>query len=369
MGFTLSSEYTIELTQVPNWFIRTYMPSANGNFVKLYLYLVMVCQHPAMAEALSVNLLADCLECTENDILRALRYWQKEGLLSYKEKDGEILSIVLLERAEAEGPLELQAQVPPARQPAKSPSQELSAATAEHFPAISKEYKLPMRQEYTPLQAEALIKDVEIDQTISRVEQLLGTTVSATHLQMILYFMCDVGFTQELILAMYQTALNKGKNSPKYIEAIGISWAKKGITSAEEAGLETASFGGIYHVVAKSLGIQRSLAPAEREIIDQWQAYGFTDDIIQEACRRTVLQTGSTNLKYVSSILEKWNHQQVSTLADIEKCDVSFKQQKKSGTGKKSATSKNQFQNFPQRTYSKEDYSTLEKKLLRGIQV
>lgn len=370
MGFTISSEYAMELTQVPNWFIRTYMPSANGNFVKLYLYLVMVCQHPAVAEALSVNLLADCLECTENDILRALRYWQKEGLLSYKEKDGEILSIVLLEKGRTESIPEVQPQSQSARPSVEPPaSQEFVAATAEHFPAAPKEYKLPVRQEYTPLQAEALIKDVEIDQTISRVEQLLGTTVSATHLQMILYFMCDVGFTQELILAMYQTALNKGKNSPKYIEAIGISWAKKGITSAEEAGVEAASFGGIYHVVSKSLGIQRSLAPAEREIIDQWQTYGFTDDIIQEACRRTVLQTGSTNLKYVSSILEKWNHQQVSSLADIEKCDESFKQQKKSGTGKKPAASKNQFQNFPQRTYSKEDYSALEKQLLRGVQV
>ena len=37
MGFTISAEYSRELTQIPNWFIRDYMPSANGNFVKLYL--------------------------------------------------------------------------------------------------------------------------------------------------------------------------------------------------------------------------------------------------------------------------------------------------------------------------------------------
>lgn len=362
MGFTISSEYAMELTQVPNWFIRTYMPSANGNFVKLYLYLVMVCQHPASAETLTVNLLADCLECTENDILRALRYWQKEGLLSYEEKEGEILSIVLLEKGTAES-------IPQIRpQPARTAVSQEFAAAAENVSTPKKGYKLPVRQEYTPLQAEALIKDVEIDQTISQVERLLGTTISATHLQMILYFMCDVGFTQELILAMYQTALNKGKNSPKYIEAIGISWAKKGITSAQEAGAEAASFSGMYHVAAKSLGIQRSLAPAEREIIDGWQSYGFTADIIQEACRRTVLQTGGTNLNYVTSILKKWSQQKVTTLEDIEKCDESFQQQKKSGTGKKPPASKNQFQNFPQRTYSKEEYSSLEKQLLRGVQ-
>lgn len=356
MGFTISAEYARERTEVPNWFIRTYMPSANGNFVKIYLYLVMFCQHGADADTLSVGTLADSLECTENDVLRALRYWQKEGVLSFKEEQGELFSIVLRDKPDL-------------------PMETATAATVvEHptqgvlFRPPSVEQKLPARQEYTPLQAEALIKDVEIDQTISRVEQLLGTTVSITHLQLILYFMCDVGFSQDLILAMYRTALDKGNHSPKYIEAIGISWVKKGIRSAEEAAVERSEFGGLYHLVAKSLGIRRSFAPAEKEIIDQWQAYGFSDEIIQEACQRTVLQTGGTNLNYVSSILKDWNRLQVTTLSDIEKCDESFQRQKKNKAEKNTSVSKNQFQNFPQRTYSKEEYSTLEKQLLRGVQ-
>lgn len=354
MGFTISAEFTRERTEVPNWFIRTYMPSANGNFVKIYLYLVMFCQHGTEADTLSVSAFADNLECTENDVLRALRYWQKEGLLCFEEENGELFSIVLLDKP---APLaETAATV--VEHPAKTVS-------SKHLPTGQ---KLPVRQEYTPLQAEALIKDVEIDQTISRVEQLLGTTVSITHLQMILYFMCDVGFSQDLILAMYRTALDKGNNSPKYIEAIGISWAKKGIQSVGEAESEVSEFGGLCHLVAKALGIRRSLAPAERDIISQWQSYGFSDEIIQEACQRTVLQTGGTNLNYVSSILKDWNRLQVTTLSDIQKCDESFQRQKKNQAEKKASVSKNQFQNFPQRTYSKEDYNTLEKQLLRGIQ-
>ena len=124
----------------------------------------------------------------------------------------------------------------------------------------------------------------------------------------------------------------------------------------------------LYHVVTQSLGLQRGLAPAEREIIDQWTAFGFSDDIIKEACQRTVLQTGGTNLNYVTSILKEWHRQQVTSLADIEKCDESFQRRKKSSSEKKSTATKNQFQNFPQRSYSKEDYSTLEKQLLRSIQ-
>ena len=213
------------------------------------------------------------------------------------------------------------------------------------------------------------MKDIEIRQTIQTVEQLLGTTVSATHLQLILYFMCDVGFSKELIIALYKTALKKGKHSPKYIEAIGISWAKQGITTEKQAEEEAAAFHGRYSLVAKALGIQRSLVPAEREIIDTWESYHFSDTIIEEACKRTVLQTGGTNLQYVSTILENWAKRNVISLSDIEQCDEAYKRQKKEKAAKSSkntSRNKNQFQNFPQRNYSDKEYNSLEKQLLRN---
>lgn len=214
------------------------------------------------------------------------------------------------------------------------------------------------------------MKDIEISEAISQAEKILGTTLSTTHLQMILYFMCDIGFSQEMIATLYRTAHSRGKTSPKYMEAIGLTWAKKGITTPEEAKDESSAFSGLYHVVSKALGLNRSLAPAEREIIDTWSNYGFSDKIIEQACKRTVLQTGGTNLNYITSILKDWHKKGVLTLADIEKCDKSFQQKKKTGEQKNSATQqkRNQFQSFPQREYSKEDYSSLEKQLLRNVQ-
>ena len=47
--------------------------------------------------------------------------------------------------------------------------------------------------------------------------------LSTTHLQMILYFMCDIGFSQEMIATLYRTAHSRGKTSPKYMEAIGLT--------------------------------------------------------------------------------------------------------------------------------------------------
>lgn len=369
MGFTIISESGCDYTRIPNSFICNYMPSANGNFVKLYLYLMMACQQPASVREFSVPSLADCMECTENDISRALHYWQREDLLILKEKDGEILEIILREPS-SDNKTAPVAATTVAEDNTQAPVGSTGRPAAKPFvpaPLIQTEHPVPDKQNYTPLQAEALMKDEEIDHAISAVEKLLGEPVSPAHLQTILYFMCDVGFSAPLLVTLYETAVHKGKRKPNYIEAIGISWAKKGIETPEQAQQESSSFSGRYALVANTFGIHRSLAPAEREIIDSWDSYHFADNIIEEACRRTILQTGDTNLNYASRILENWHKKQVISLQDIEKCDESYKRQKKNSTNtKKVIVNKNQFQNFPQRTYSQKDYNSLERQLLQG---
>ena len=55
------------------------MPDANGSYVKVYLYLSMCIQ--SGEKRLSVTSLADMMENTEKDIIRALHYWEKKGLM------------------------------------------------------------------------------------------------------------------------------------------------------------------------------------------------------------------------------------------------------------------------------------------------
>lgn len=387
MSFSLTTQFSQQYTYIPNAFIDTYMPEANGSFVKVYLYLLR--QMGTATPVLTIEMMADMLSNTEADILRALRYWKKQGLLEIEEKDGEITHLCLLplesspsvsepfpgpvsvphvsgaalsefsastEQTASENTLSEPAGIVPA---AAEPSPARSAST----PAVTRE--LPPRQNYTPLMAEALKKDLEINSCLNSVESLLGTTMSDAHMQLILYLMSDLGFSRELILALYETALARDKRSSRYIEAIALDWAKKGIRTPEEAMEETHQFHGTYKVVATALGIKRPLAPAERAIIDRFAEFHFTDDILAEACNRTVLQSGDTNLNYTASILADWHKKGVKTLDDIKECDKSFHRKKQAEGKKKDTGRKNQFQNFPQRAYSQSDYDNLEKQLLQ----
>ncbi len=378
MGFLLTTTWQTDITQIPNAFIDEYMPHANGSFVKVYLYLLR--HMTSGGRQLTIDSMADMLSNTEADILRALRYWEKQGILQLTEENGQLCGVQLLP---------FNTTTPSAESHMVQPTTVFTAATkentapnaastmsvtisssetaerkdssviAEDFPA------LPERHTYTPLQAEALKRDKDIDSCLSIVEALLGTTMSDSHLQLVLYLMTDLGFSLELVTTLYEIALARGKNKPRYIEAIALDWAKKGIRTSQEAEEEASSFNGMYKIVSNALGIKRALAPAEKAIIDKWDAYQFSTAIIEEACNRTVLQSGDTNLNYTSRILEDWHKKGVTTLKDIEECDKSYFRQKNATGSKVTSINKNKFQNFPQRQYSKSEYSDLEKQLLQ----
>ena len=72
------------------------MLNANGSYVKVYLYLSMCIQSDI--HGLSISSLADRMENTEKDVLRALQYWEKKNLLTlqYNESNDDICGILLL---------------------------------------------------------------------------------------------------------------------------------------------------------------------------------------------------------------------------------------------------------------------------------
>lgn len=367
MGFSLTNHFSQNITQVPNIFIDTYMPQANGSFVKVYLCLLRQLSHAS--PALTIENMADMLSNTEADIIRALRYWEKQNILSITEAGGKIVEIALLplpaektgENQLQENPPKKEAEVPPS-----SPDPAVPPQTAAPQAAQTVLYALPERHTYSPLQAEALKKDSEIESCLSMVEAMLGTTLGDAHMQLILYLMSDLGFSLDLVITLYETALSRGKSRPRYIETIALDWAKKGIRTTREAQEEVSSFNGMYKTISNALGIKRALAPAEKTIIDKWQTYHFSNEILEEACARTVLQSGDTNLNYTAKILADWHKKGVSTLQDIADCDKSYYRIRNTSANKNTSAkrSKNSFQNFPQREYSRDEFADLEKQLL-----
>ena len=81
-----------QITILNNHFIDDILPKADGEYVKIYLMLVRL---QTAGEPVSVEILADRLELTQKDILRALSYWEREGVLQRETVPGASVSDVL----------------------------------------------------------------------------------------------------------------------------------------------------------------------------------------------------------------------------------------------------------------------------------
>lgn len=83
MGGNFKDRWSVPVTAVANKFIDDYMPGANGEYVKVYLFVL---RH--QNRDLTIDMIADGLNHTESDVRRALTYWERQGVLVEAEAGG-----------------------------------------------------------------------------------------------------------------------------------------------------------------------------------------------------------------------------------------------------------------------------------------
>ena len=207
----------------------------------------------------------------------------------------------------------------------------------------------------------------EVRQLLFIAEQYLGRTLTSTDVETLLYLYDEVHISAELLEYLIEYCVSKGSPSMAYIKKVGLSWAQQKITTVSQAKEETNLYNKNYFTILRAFGISNR-NPLDKEIqyMNLWlNQYGFTLDIITEACSRTVLSTGKASFSYADSILESWFKKGVRHLSDIDSLDMNYQQKKaekaKARPKAPAAASKNKFNNFHQRNYN---MAELEKQLL-----
>lgn len=109
-----------------------------------------------------------------------------------------------------------------------------------------------------------------------------------------------------------------------------MAWREEGITTVEMAKDSTSRYSKEYFSVLKAMGItNRNPSDAEISLINTWtRDYGFSMELIQEACSRTVLQTGQPSFPYADKILQRWKDKNIRTLGDVRLQDAQHQKRK-----------------------------------------
>lgn len=346
-------------TVLDNEFIDHYMVKANGEYVKVYLLLL---RHMNQSSGyLSVSELADLLECTEKDILRALRYWKSEGLLDYLDDtpDDPSPKSTAPSPASSSGLHDVQSGYMTASIPADSVSDSAALASTTNI------------QQYRSRKERAEFKEL-----LFVAEQYLGKTLSATDIDQITYFYDTLNMSAELIEYLIEYCVENGHKSMHYINKVALSWHEENITTVNLAKTSSFFYNKNCYCVLNAYGIKgRGPAASEIAYIRKWsEEYGFALEVILEACDRTMNSIHQPSFDYTDSILKRWKDKNVRQLKDIDAVDADYRKEKERAkelakerkrqqqTQKPVNSQNNKFNNFDGRSY---DMNDLERRLVQ----
>lgn len=346
-------------TVLDNEFIDHYMVIANGEYVKVYLLLL---RHMNQSSGyLSVSELADLLECTEKDILRALRYWKSEGLLDYLDDtpDDPSPKSTAPSPAASSGLHDVQSGYMTSSIPADSVSDSAALASTTNI------------QQYRSRKERAEFKEL-----LFVAEQYLGKTLSATDIDQITYFYDTLNMSAELIEYLIEYCVENGHKSMHYINKVALSWHEENITTVNLAKTSSFLYNKNCYCVLNAYGIKgRGPAASEIAYIRKWsEEYGFALEVILEACDRTMNSIHQPSFDYTDSILKRWKDKNVRQLKDIDAVDADYRKEKERAkelakerkrqqqTQKPVNSQNNKFNNFDGRSY---DMNDLERRLVQ----
>lgn len=409
-AINISSDIATSFTTVSDIFIDQYMPKANGEFVKVYLYLLRATGSGAGIATISE--IADHFSNTEADIVRALNYWASEGILQVQTgADGQITGINLCSLA-VSGMQSAQSNIQSAMADnaaqnilqngvvnngaqnilqngvVNNVAQNISTADIRMQDSVVEKLKnqatdkpAPSQKEYTLDEIKEFRKNPDISELFFIIETYLKHTLSSTDTNMVLYWLDELHFSTDLVEYLVEYCITKGHSSLRYMNKVALGWADAGIKTVDQAKDDAAAHSQIYYSVMKALGITgRNLVDSEVSLINKWVGeYGFDIELVKAACSKTISAIQKPSFEYTDSILANWRKKDVHTLKDVEVLDANFaKANKASATGSSQSTnaangsskpksnnssSKNKFNNFNQRN---NDYDKLEKLFLNS---
>jgi DnaD/phage-associated family protein len=305
------------------------MAAANGEYVKVYLYIL---RH--QGENITLEVVADALNHTESDVRRALSYWEKAGVLALsgkREADTEHDGENLVKKEEAASRETISVEEPIAED----------------------------AQRYSQEQVNRLSGDEEFAQLLYIAQKYMNKVFTPRDCQVFAYLYDGLRMKTELLEYLVEYCAQNGHTSVRYLETVALSWHERGVKTAQDAKDFCAAYTKDSFAVMKAFGLNsRKPAAAEQKFMDKWfKEYGFTKEIVLEACNRTISAIHNPSFQYADKILTDWKKAGVKSAEDIRKLDTrrtAYSEDKPSSgiagvIRQRTGKTQNQFHNFSQR--------------------
>ncbi|MFA6308969.1 MAG: DnaD domain protein [Clostridia bacterium] len=328
MYFESYKSFLLSDTLLPDIFISEYMPSMDGNFVKVYLHCLFLSKHN---KPISTKEISKKLELDIETVKNALLYFENIGIVTKKVNSS---SYILVDLKEME---------------IKKIYRIKTASSPEDAIQSSKRNK----------------KRNEIIKAINN-KFFQGIMTPSWYTDIDTWF--DIyKFEEDVMYALFQYCYEHHGLSKNYITRVAEAWHNKKIKNnfdLDNYSIECQKFNDVRGKIVKKLKLNRNLTEYEEEIVRKWVFdYKYSFEIIEYALKKTTGKT-NPNFKYIHAIISDWNK---NGLADKNQIIANEEIHKKQTAEKTSQTKNNnqipQHKNFEQRTYDKDFYTQFDEKL------
>lgn len=185
-----------EYTLLPNAFIDSYFAGTDGDYIKVYIYLLRSSETDKAS--LETAFICEALDMDEDKVLKALKHWEAEGLTELFYTEGRLSGIRFLSPSKA------------------AKARDKHRLTAERVRQLKKE-------------------DADARQLVFLAENYFGRPLTAGELGTLLYLHDKLGFSVDLCDYLLEYSVSHGAKNMKYAETVALAWHSEGITTVETA--------------------------------------------------------------------------------------------------------------------------------------
>ena len=337
MNFTKEKiDFYLMDTQIENMFINEYMPLADGNYVKVYLFARM---YADQSDTMSNETIAKHLNLEVEDVLKAWNYWERQGVIK-KHKKSEA------------NPFDYVVEFISLKQ---------LFATGNTKSSVSDQQK----KNYSPSDIEKAMRNSNIKKMFDQIQSISGRPFQGNEMFEILEWLDSYKMEPDIILQAYSYCVNKkNNNSFNYIAGIIRNWHDHHIQTLQdlEKHLEkTDSRHSMYKRILKALGLNfRYPTEEEMRIMDKWfDQWEFDLQTVLEACKKTS-GISNPNINYINSVLKNWHEKSTQPSINNSHSKTTNKSIKRNSNSKNIFNEYEQIRNKNEKTHESRKYKIYE---------
>lgn len=301
-------------TEIPDVFFTEYLSSANGDYIKVYLYILFLSKYD---KDIKINDLSKKLALPLKTIQEAFKYWEEAGVL-IKKHTGYIL--VNLQEVEL----------------LKLYSPKLTSSLED----IKKNAKNQYRAK--------AIENIN--------NQFFQGIMSPSWYSDIDMWFKKYNFDEQVMLALFNYCFDHSALHRNYIQVVADSWYKNNIRSFSDLDKyyeKQEKISSVKKSIIKKLGLNRNLTVYEDAYVEKWTIdYGYSLDIIEIALKKTTSKS-NISFEYLNKIISDWHDRNLKTATEIQEYIQMNKQKQENIKDMKKQVSN--YNNSNQRTYDNFD--------------